>query len=590
MRIQVIRILIILAFVSILMNLFYLQVIRGGYFHQLSYNNSIRVIPFEGERGKILDRNGKVLAQSEKAYHAIIIPQDLGKRRDVFGFLSDCLGAPADEIERRYRRNKLTPFSPVSVAEGITRQQAIKIEENSFRFPGLMVIERYRREYPLARAGAHVLGYVGKVDPSRMREITSYGYSAEDVIGYSGVEQEYDEVLRAETGGREIEVNSRGQQTRLLQIREPAKGEDVTLTLDAFIQRVAQDALGGARGAVVILDPDTGEILALASSPSFDPNAFTHREERGQVSEYLENTASPLLNRAITGAFPPGSVFKIPVAIAGLEERKITPLTSFNCPGYFELGTRVFKSPHVWGVQDLTQAMGHSANEYFFHVGLLLGPEMIERYARLMGLGERTGIDLPYEAKGKIPTRVDHLRWFKGDTVNMSIGQGNVLATPLQLARMIAVFANGGYLVTPRIVKAVAGEDVCTKADMDRHATRDDQDMSGQVLRDECRLPKTHVVLREETWNVLQKILYAPVQMDTGTAHILNLPGLDTFGKTGTAQAGPGKMDHAWFAGVTSSPKRRIAYSIFFENGGSSANACAAMKEVLLRLQEKGIL
>ena len=583
MRINIIRILIIVAFLSILMNLFYLQVIRGGYFHRLSYNNSIRVIPFEGERGKIFDRNGKVLAESEKAYHAVIIPQDMGKRRDVFGFLSDCLGVPPDEIERRYRHNKMTPFSPVSVAEGITRQQAIKIEENSFRFPGLMVIERYRRKYPLLKAGAHVLGYVGKVDPARMREITSYGYSAEDVVGYSGVEQEYDEVLRAATGGREIEVNSRGQQTRLLQIRESAKGGDVTLTLDAFIQRVAQDALGGARGAVVILDPDTGEILAMASSPSFDPNAFTHREERTHVAEYLENSASPLLNRAITGSFPPGSVFKIPVAIAGLEEKEITPVTAFNCPGYFELGNRIFKSPHSWGVQDLTQAMGHSANEYFFHVGLLLGPEMMERYARLVGLGERTGIDLPYEAKGKIPSRVDHLSWFKGDTVNMSIGQGNVLATPLQLARMIAIFANGGYLVTPRIVKAVQGEDVCENKEANRHP-------SLQGSRDECRAPKVRIAFREDTWTILKKILYAPVQMETGTAHILNLPGLDTFGKTGTAQAGSGKMDHAWFVGVTSSPKRRMAYSIFFENGGSSANACAAMKEVLLRLQEKGIL
>ncbi|MBF0122084.1 MAG: penicillin-binding protein 2 [Candidatus Omnitrophica bacterium] len=583
MRINIIRVLIIAVFLLILMNLFYLQVIRGRYFYRLSHNNSIRVIPFEGERGKILDRNGKVLAESEKAYHAVIIPQDMGKRRDVFGFLSGCLGEPSEEIERRYRRNKLTPFSPVSVAEGITRQQAIKIEENSFRFPGLMVIERYRRKYSLAKAGAHALGYVGKVDPARMREIASYGYSAEDVIGYSGIEQGYDDVLRAATGGREIEVNSRGQQTRLLQIRESTKGRDVMLTLDAFIQRVAQDALGGARGSVVILDPDTGEILAMASSPSFDPNAFTHREERNRVAEYLEDSASPLLNRAITGSFPPGSVFKIPVAIAGLEEKKITPFTSFNCPGYFELGDRIFKSPHVWGIQDLTQAMGHSANEYFFHVGLLLGPEMIERYARLMGLGQRTGIDLPYEAKGRIPSRVDHLRWFKGDTVNMSIGQGNVLTTPLQLARMIAVFANGGYLVTPRIVKNVDGAELCVGADTDRL-------LNGRESRVMCGASKVRIMFREDTWKILQKVLYAPVRMETGTAHILDLPGLDTFGKTGTAQAGAGKMDHAWFVGVTASSKRRIAYSFFFENGGSSANACAAMKEILLRLQEKGVL
>jgi penicillin-binding protein 2 len=568
MRIQVIRNIIIALFLFIAFDLFYLQVIRGGYFHRLGQNNSIRVIPFEGRRGRILDRESRILVDSEKSFHAVIIPQDLGKDRSVFYFLSTVLNEDAGAIEKRYLKGRLTPFSPVTVAAGISRQQAIKIEESTYRYPGLVVLEKYRRNYICDESCAHVLGYVGKADPFKMQRIAEYGFSAEEFVGYSGVEEAFDDTLRGAPGGRQIEVDSRGRQVRLLSMRDPSDGEDLVLTIDRSIQRASYAALAGRRGAVVVLDPDNGEVLALVSAPSFDPNAFADRDKRNLVAGYLQDRSSPLLNRAISASFPPGSVFKSSVAAGGLEERKIKPSTVFNCPGYFTVGNRVFRSPHAWGDQDLIQAMGHSANEYFFRVGLMLGPDLIARYAKGFGLGEKTGIDLPYEARGHIPQGTEFLRWFKGDTANLAIGQGSILVTPLQLARELSVIANEGRFVTPHIVKTIGGVEACTV----------------------CHASPRFISLRKDVWADLKQALYAPVQMDTGTAHILELEGMDTFGKTGTAQARAGQEDHAWFAGVTTTSKRRIAYCVLLEHGGSSANACLVIKEILLSLQEQGLL
>lgn len=562
MRLQIIRHTILVLFVLILANLFYLQVIRGGYYAHLSLTNSIRVVPFEGARGRIFDRNGDVLADNVKAWHAVVIPQDLRDKRALFAFMADVMGVETGVIEKRYLKNKLTPFTPVTLADGLRRSQAIRIEENAFRFPGLLVLEKFARYYPGGESTAHLVGYVGKADPFKADRIAEYGFSAEDVVGYSGVEEYYDEVLRGVLGGRQIEVNSRGQQTQLLSVREPSDGRSITLTVDMDMQRAARMALSGRRGAVVVLDPSNGEVLTLASSPAYDPNAFIGQENREPVAGYLQNPDSPLLNRAVSAAFPPGSVFKIPVSLGGLEERKITPLTSYTCPGYFQMGDRTYRFPHAWGEQDLTAALAHSANEYFFHIGLLLGAEGMSKYARAFGLGSRTGIDLPYESKGALPG-LNTARWYRGDTLNMSIGQGYVLATPVQLARLMAAFENNGMMPQPHIL------------------------LSG--LDKPVSFQPVHVSFRQDAWEAVRAGLNEVVSLDTGTAHALaSLPGMVTYGKTGTAQSGAQREDHAWFAGVTRSDKRVIAYCIFLEHGGSSANAVALTREFLTTLREQG--
>ena len=563
MRLAVIRNLIVVSLFLIAGYLFYLQVIQGGYFLHQSESNSIRVVPFEGARGQIVDRNGKVLADSVRGFYASVVPQDIRDKKALFTFMADVLKVDRRVIETRYLRNKLTPFSPVTLAGELTRPQAIMIEENAFRFPGLMVLEKFFRRYPSAESSAHLIGYVGKVDPFKVKRIAEYGYSAEEFVGYSGVEQYYDDVLRGVPGGRQIEVNSRGQQTRLLSVREPQDGRKLVLTVDAGMQEAALTALAGRRGAVVVIDPANGEVLTLVSSPSFDPNAFTDHEQQDRVVEYLQSAYSPLLNRAVSGAFPPGSVFKIPVSMGGLEEYRIKPSTTFDCPGYFQMGERTYHFPHSWGRQDLTSAIAHSANEYFFHTGLMLGAPAMARHARTFGLGARTGIDLPYESKGSIPSGLRTAGWFKGDTVNMSIGQGSVTATPLQLARLMAGVENQGMLPQPHIL------------------------LSGL---DEMPVFKpVHISYRKGVWDAVRDGLKQVVLSETGTGRALaDLPGIETYGKTGTAQTA--REDHAWFAGVSRTDKRVIAYCVFLEYGGSSANAVQLTKEFLLNLRDQGKL
>ncbi len=559
MRITVIRNIIFGLLALIAFDLFYLQVIRGGYFFRQSEHNAIRLIPFEGKRGRILDRNGKALARSERSFCAAILPQDYKGGKDIFRFLAGALDADADQLEARFKRYRRDPFSPVVVAQDISRQQAIVVEENAYEYPGLLVMERYSRQYASGSAGAHVIGYVSKPDESMLRLIREYGRSADELVGYAGVEKYQDDLLRAKAGGRQIQVNSRGQQVRLLSMLEPLPGKDLALTIDQDMQRAAYHALDGRKGAAVLMDPANGEILAMTSFPAYDPNDFAEREDRSRAAAYLRSADAPMLDRVAGAQFPPGSVFKVIVAIAGLQERRIKPSTTFDCPGYFDLGGRRFSFAHAYGPQDLVQAMAHSANEYFFHTGLLVGADTIARYAALFGLGERTGIDLPYELKGAIPRRGAFARWFAGDTANMSIGQGYVLTTPVQIARLMAVIENEGRFVDPH------------------------------VALDAAR-PVSHraVALRPDVWKIIKQSLRAAVKIPSGTANTLDLEGMEVYGKTGTAQAGAGRSDHAWFAGVVKTSQRKLVIVVLLEHGGSSQNACNASKDLLLSLQLQG--
>ncbi len=605
MRHNILRNIIFFLFLVIVANLFYLQVIRGRYFLHLSQNNSLRVISIDGPRGRILDRNGRVLAESVKSYDAAVIPQDLKNKTAVFIFLAGVLQADAAMLEKRYEKNRTTPFAPVIVAEGLSREQAITLAEGAYLYPGLMVNERYRRKYPHADIGAHALGYVGKIDPDNMQELINNGINVPDIVGYTGIEEALDEELRGVQGGREVEVNSRGREVRVISLREPASGKDVMLTIDQRIQAIAYDALADRRGAFVMLDPSTGEVLALLSTPAYDANVFSGLEKKKRPADYLADSRSPMINRAFGAAFTPGSVFKIPVSFAGLEEKKIRPTTTFDCPGYFILGNHRFSFGHAYGPQNLIEGVAHSANEYFFHIGLALGPELMVDYARRFGLGERTGIDLPYEAKGNLPAVSTRKGWFKGDTVNLSIGQGTVLVTPLQVARMLAAVENGGYVLRPWVVRSVGGVEVGPEVVRDSHSAF----LSGlaplkapSVPQNGTAFSKTAVPnvknlaavrilsFRKDVWGSMQQALRSVVKMPTGTANELDIQGLYIYGKTGTAQTSPGKEDHAWFAGVVRGPQRTVSFCLFLEHGGSSHNAVQSSREIFLRLKEDGLI
>ncbi len=571
MRLKIIRFFTIGLFIFILAGLFYIQVIQGRYFYRLSMNNRIRAVSLEGWRGRIKDRNGKILADNRLAYNAVIIPQDIADADKLFSFLSQISGMKKKLIIRKYHHKKFTPFTPVFVLEDISREKAIIIEENKYRFPSLSIQESFKRVYPLGKNSAHVLGYVGKINKAKKNRYKEYGYSLQSVVGYLGVEEYYDDYLKGENGGYQIEVNSRGKQVRLLSLKEPTKGVDIELTIDSDVQKISLDLLEEKTGVIVLMDMDNGEILGMTSTPTFDPNIFVDKKKYKKSASALKKLSSPLFNRAIRGTFPPGSVFKIPVSIAALDSKKITMQTSYICRGVYKLGGIEFGCTHKHGSQNLVEAIAHSCNIYYYHVGQKLGSEMIGDYAKRLGLGELTQIDLPYERSGNIPSRRKRLlsgrrQWYAGDTLNFSIGQGDVLTTPIQLVKMMATVAREGYVVQPHIIKLIGGKKV------------------NQYSIEE------QLKIKPKIFKIVKKGLRATVTDYSGTAHALDLRELYVAGKTGTAQTSGGQADHAWFVGYAKGDIRNIAFCVFLEHGGSSYNAVLLSRQLLLKLKQAKVL
>ncbi len=571
MRVKIFRIIIIILFLIILIDLFYVQVIKGKYFFHLSVNNRIRVVPLEGLRGEIMDRNGNVLAKNRKAYDVMVVPQEIKDKEKLFQYLSDTLRVEKSYLEKKYAQKKYTPFAPVAVAEDVTREEAIKLEENRYRFSSLLVVESFNRVYPSAEVGSHVIGYVGKMSRSSIDQFKEYGYSPASIVGKTGVEEYYDSYLKGSVGGLQVEVDSRGRQVRLLSLKEPDDGQNITLTIDNLVQDISYEVIEQKRGSIIVMDMNNGEVLGMVSSPSFDPNALVSLRDKSKAAVLFRNPHSPLLNRSISGAFPPGSVFKIPVAISALANKKINANTTFECVGHHELGGTRFGCAHIHGAQNLIEAIAHSCNIYFYRLGLILGESRIQQHAKLLGLGRLTHIDLPYEKEGLVPSRKQRFlkkkqRWFAGDTLNLSIGQGDVLSTPLQLVRMMATVARDGKEVQPHVIKAIGGRDV-------------------KKYQFERKVP-----INTNVFDDVKTGLRSTVASYSGTANVLSFDDMIVAGKTGTAQSAPGKEHHAWFVGYTKGTKKEVAFSIFLEYGGSSQNATLVARQLLVRLRQEGII
>ena len=567
MHLKIIRLIFVSLFLSLAFSLVFIQLIQGTYYYNLSTNNRIRVMPIEGRRGQIFDRNGVAIADSRVSFDVAVIPQEVKDQEELLEYVSGVLQKDREDLARTFKKRIQAPFEPVVIAEDIRRETAIVLEENKFRFPGLIIKVSSRRYYPFGFVNAHLLGYLGKIDRSSLTQLKDYGYTIQSVIGYSGIEKYYDAYLKGEVGGLQIEVDHRGQQVRLLSLREPTKGEDVVLTIDNRIQTMATEALSGHRGAIVMMDLDSGEILGMVSAPSFDPNLLTS----GKVGNIFFDSSAPLLNRAISGLYPPGSVFKVPVAVGALQTGKINPHTSFLCNGSYHLGNRQFECAHTHNIQDLNQALAHSCNVYFFNTGLILGPELMAKYARMLGLGALTNVDIPYEATGLVPDRTQkkisrRQYWYQGDTLNFSIGQGDVLVTPLQLVSMMSIVANDGEAIQPHLLKAVGRQNYV----LSQHQPR--------------------IPVGKKIYEIVKNGLKAAVEDQEGTARLLDIEGLQVLGKTGTAQTSGGRPNHAWFVGFCPSAKTKIVFCVFLEHGGWSTNACEVTKELLLRMMKEKIL
>ena len=554
-------------FVLIAAGLFNLEIIQGRNLRGLGDRNCIRLVSQRGSRGRIIDRNGIVVAGSKVSYDLIFIPQDGIRQDDMVKKVSGVLGKEYGIESNRFRFNS---SMPVVIANNLKLREAVSLGQLKIDFPCINIQANPLRFYPNTKLACHILGYLGEIDRWRLTKLEDYGYKTRDIVGFGGIEEKYDYYLRDEEGGVSFQVDHRGRLVRTLGFKPPVNGKDVQLTIDIRIQKIVEDALGSKRGAVIIMNPYSGEILALASAPGFNPNVFLARDDVS-VSGLFNDPAAPLINRAIGAAYPAGSIFKLVVAAAALENKKIGRYTSFLCQGQTRVGRQDFKCWSTHGQQDIVAALAHSCNVFFYKVGLLVGAQSIHDYALRLGLSHTTGFDLPYEKQGFIPSpllkKISKFRnWFDGDTANLSIGQGEVLVTPMQITRMMAVFANKGYLVTPYITKAI------DRKDMTRHRRRPEK-----------------VGFKPETINWINEGLRGVISDPGGTGNVLSAVNVTIAGKTGTAQAPP-KLSHAWFSGFFPFKKPKFVICVFLEHGGPGYYSCVVARKIIEEMLAQGLI
>ena len=544
-------------FILIGIGLFYNQVIRFGYYSRLSKNNSIRIIPIDGPRGNIFDRNGVAVVSNRLSFDVAVVYQEVRDKQRFVRTLSASLKMPARDIVRALDKARVRPYAPVTILEDIDKDKAIMLEEASFEIDGLTIETRSRRDYIYNNVSSHVFGYLSEISEDELEGLKDYGYRMKDLIGRSGLEKEYEPYLKGVDGGTQIEVDSHGRETRVLGVKEPSNGKDLYLTIDIAFQAACDKLLGDRKGAVCVMNPMTGEVLALVSHPAFNPNVFVRpKSSEERVGLLKDRVGRPLSNRAISGLYPPGSVFKIVTASAALETKKINSNTHFVCQGSYRLGKAKFDcwKPEGHGSQNVVEGFMNSCDVFFYNTGRAAGVDAIEFYAKLFGFGRSTGLDLPDEVAGLVPGRVwkKFFRrggWFEGDTVNYSIGQGYLLTTPVQVMDMMGVIANNGFLVRPYLAKKIG-------------------DIPIQVDK------PAYVGLKSDTVKIIRQGLYEVVNNEEGTGKRAKVDSVVVAGKTGTAENPHGRT-HAWFAGFAPFNDPKMCVVVFLEHGGKGGLGAA---------------
>lgn len=552
------------AFVGLLGQLWYLQVLEGGKLQEMSERNRIRVRPVAAPRGILFDRNGLALVDNRPAFTLSLIPREIDDRDTVMARLSVLLKIPMRELEEALERVSPDSFRPVRVRRGLTLEEVTKVEERKLELPGVVVEVEPERVYPTSTFAAHLLGYVREVSDDQMKQGR---YRRGDMIGQSGLERLLDEHLRGRDGGERIEVDALGRPVQVMRREEPDPGAQVITTVDRRIQEAAERAMVGRSGAVIVMDPRNGDVLAMTSSPAFELDRLTGNLDKEEWLKVIRDPLTPLMNRALQSQYAPGSVFKVVVAAAGLQEGSLTPMDRMYCNGEFHLGNWTFKD---WkegghGHVDTRTALIHSCNIFFYQAGLKVGPAAIARYSEAFGLGSPSGIDLGGEKAGLVPfldgrRRIDGRKWQAGDTVNMSIGQGQVLVTPMQVARMMSAVANGGVLWRPRLVQRVERVD-------------------GSLAYSSSSKMTGRVDLSPIVWAFLRQALSGVVN-EGGTGGAARIPGVEVAGKTGTAQSvnksdSAKGQDHAWFASFAPAQDPEVVVVVLVERGGKGGQVAA---------------
>lgn len=545
--------------------LFYTQIVRGSEFAQMSERNYIRLIPLEAPRGRVFDAQGRLLAANRPSFDVVAIPEDV--KPTTFSKLAPLLGITPLEVRKRLAEKREYNFAPAIIAEDVSRELAYQIEEHHPELPGVSVRVSGIRYYPYGKTGSHIIGYIGKINSDEYEKKDRARFGMNSMVGRAGLEKSFDEDMRGWRGGKTIQVNAAGQLVKVISETNPEPGKDLTLTIDLEFQKRVMQAIEGKNAIVAVMDLETEGLIALASTPAYDPNVFVSPTRSAERMEILSSARSPLLDRAMSSAYPPGSIFKLITGLTGLETNTIQPGSRFYCGGQFFASAKARPMKCWWhtghGSINLYESLERSCNVYFYNLARKVGPEQIAYHARLFGYGAPYSLETGQVTAGLIPDpswKMKKLKdkWYEGETLNMGIGQGYIQANPLQILRMTATIAKDGEIVEPHLIKR-------------------EKDPSAR----KPRLP-----IKREHLAALRKGMLQVVQSPYGTGQLARVDYAKLAGKTGTAQDPP-RQPHSWMTGFLPFNKPKLALVVFVENGGSGGiTSGKIVKEILMAAKE----
>ena len=580
---------VILFLLIIISRFWYLQINLGEHYRDLSENNRVRIRSVPPPRGHIFDKYGREIVTNRPSFNVSLIREDSFDIQDVLKRLSVVLDEDIEELWERIRKGAGTPrHLPITLKEDVDWETLAYLENNKYKFSGIRIEVQPVRIYHYGDLGANIIGYTGSISPKELEADKEGVYEGGDLIGKRGLERIREADLRGDKGSSSTEVNARGFEQQQLKHQDPLPGRDIHLTIDVELQQAAEQylAISDKAGAVVALEVDTGRVLAAVSSPTIHLEDFIGGISLKNWNALLENKRNPLLNKTVQGVYPPGSTYKIVTALAGLSEGVITENTTFYCPGHYYFGRRLYRcwkhSGH--GTVDIRRALTESCDVFFYQVGQRLGVDRLAAYAKKLGLGTRSGIELEHEKAGIVPTK-DWKRkrfkekWHEGETLSVAIGQGFNNMTPLQICLMTAAIANGGRIYQPQIVEMVKTTD-------------------GEII--ERLTPKllSELPSRDKSYlHIVKDGLLGVVQGKRGTARNVRIEGLTVAGKTGTAQVVrlaqykglkeqdiPYKFrDHAWFTCYAPADNPKIAVTVLVEHGLHGGSGAGPIARVLLK-------
>jgi penicillin-binding protein 2 len=583
------------AFLILLARLYYLQIIEGPGLRQRSQDNWFRLQSVPPMRGLILDRSGVLLVDNRPRFDVSILSREAKDPKEVVRKLAELLNIPGETLLAKLVEARGTPsFRPILLSRDISRDAVATVEAHKLELPGIVITVEPIRDYIEGERASHLIGYLSEISPEELQSAAFPDNSVGDFIGKFGVEKAYELYFHGKRGIRHVEVNALGQLTRVLKTEEAQPGKNIYLTLDIRLQRIAESLLAGKVGTALAMDPSNGDILAMGVSPAFDPNAFVEGMTYESWNELVSNQFRPLENKAIQGQYPPGSIYKIVAAIAGLEEGVITEHGKLFCPGSYKYGNRTFR---CWkrrghGFMNATEALAQSCDVYFYQVGERLGVDRLAKYAEACGLGSPTGINLDREARGLVPSKgwkLDRLGvpWQGGETLSVVIGQGFNLVTPIQMLGLISAVANGGIRYKPLVIRRI-------------------EFPGGLPVKTQAPVSLGTLPASKNTLRIVKKGLMDAVNKPTGTGWIARIAGVDVAGKTGTAQVVrmaeddedepiESKLlrhrDHGWFIAFAPAEEPRIAVAVLIEHGGHGSTAAGPIAREMIKtyLEDLGI-